>query len=533
MKRILLVDDEELSLRALKRVLRRADWEIVDVTSAQAALEALSKQTFEVVCSDWMMPDRSGLELLREIRVRWPMSQRILMTGQTDVNTLTMAISSGDIFRIIFKPVDPEELVRCIAAALDMHEILAKNNLLSETLHARDVLLAQLSGTLEDAVTRRTQQLQKAKREWELTFDAIDRPIAIVDKDRKIKRANAAYARTTGQTDMVQVPKQKCHQVLFGRSEPCPNCPLIKSLEQGESATAEVDLGNGRFFQVQTFPADAEGGDTAVCIYRDITDEKLSHAAAIHTEKMAALGRLAGGVAHEINNPLAAILAFTQIMLAESTRTTQDMEMLKMLESSAQRCKRILDSMLRFSRQPTFKLQATDLEATVKDAVLLFEVMLRTYPRAVLDVSFPALPQVSIDSNQIQQVILNLLQNALQALPEGKGTLKIAAQEAEDMVRLEVADTGTGIKEEHLAKIFDPTFTTKAPGAGTGFGLSIAQSIVASHRGRIEVQSAVGQGTTFYIWLPRADRAAVESDAQKAAGATAPKQSTPSTMRPQ
>jgi two-component system NtrC family sensor kinase len=420
---------------------------------------------------------------------------------------------------VLLKPIDPQELEQCVRSALDMHALLDGNARLSEAIAARNRLLSQLSGELEETIQRRSEMLSRAKREWERTFDAIERPIAIVGKDRTVSRANLAYA-AQGDREIRRVPGSKCHEVLFKRDTPCPNCPLDASLISGQMATSEIETPDGRAFSVHVFPGEELLSNQLVCTYLEITQERAQQRQLIQAEKLAALGRLAGGLAHEINNPLAAILSFSQLLKADGNHSDEDLEALNFIESNALRCKRIIQSMLHFSRQPAFAHEEGDLTASVREALLLFAVLMKTFPRAHLRTELATgLPNVLFDSNQVQQVILNLLTNAMHALKGGDGTITVRTYATETQVIAEVSDDGSGIKPEHLARIFEPTFTTKAAGSGTGFGLSIAQQIIATHRGQIEVDSTVGKGTTFRIRLPFATEALEASKASINLGA--------------
>jgi len=241
-----------------------------------------------------------------------------------------------------------------------------------------------------------------------------------------------------------------------------------------------------------------------VSAYRDVTDERMMTARLVETEKMAAVGQLAGGVAHEINNPLAGILTFAQLMKRDIGRAPQDLESLQLIEESALRCKRIVESLLQFSRRShEGDRRPFDLNRCVEDAAFLFGAQLKKAPHATLEVKpEPELPSVIGDTGQLGQVLLNLLQNGLYALEGKQGTLSVTTGRRDTHVCFSVEDSGVGIEPSVLPRIFEPSFTTKPPGQGTGLGLAIAYRIVQDHGGRIEVQSRVGEGSTFTVLLP-------------------------------
>ncbi len=225
-------------------------------------------------------------------------------------------------------------------------------------------------------------------------------------------------------------------------------------------------------------------------------------------EKLTSLGQLAAGVAHEINNPLSTILLYCDLLLQECTQTEQSQADLKLVISEAQRCKTIVTALLNFSRQTQIMPQPTDINQIV---VSVLEIERRRPDserlRIVADLD-PALPQVPADPLQLREVLVNLVTNALYAMPdEGQLTVRTRAA-GPAAISLEVSDTGMGIPAENLSKLFTPFFTTKPFGKGTGLGLAISYGIVKMHDGGISVRSQPGKGTTFTVTLPtqRIDR---------------------------
>jgi two-component system NtrC family sensor kinase len=244
--------------------------------------------------------------------------------------------------------------------------------------------------------------------------------------------------------------------------------------------------------------------DRAVCTYRDVTDERALIRRSIETEKMAAVGQLAGGVAHEINNPLGGILAFAQLMRRDAGRTPQDQEALELIEESALRCKKIVQSLLQFARRSRDEdRRKFDLSRCVDDAAFLFQAQLKAAPQAkLLNRLASGMPELYGNPAQLGQVVLNLLQNGLHALGGEKGTLTVETGREGERLYFQIEDSGCGIPEEHLPHIFEPSFTTKAPGEGTGLGLAIAYRIVHDHGGNFEVKSEIGKGSRFTVYLP-------------------------------
>jgi signal transduction histidine kinase len=223
----------------------------------------------------------------------------------------------------------------------------------------------------------------------------------------------------------------------------------------------------------------------------------------LQSEKMASLGRLAAGVAHEINNPLAGILIYANILLEETSPEDHRRQDLKEIVDQTLRCKDIVQELLDFSRQTRHRWVMTDLNQSIRQTIGLLGKQDLFRPIQLVEELDPDLPPLVADPGQVNQILMNLIINAVDAL-KAAGTLTVRTYPLPDSgkIGLEISDTGCGIPEENLSKIFDPFFTTKEVGKGIGLGLSTVYGIVQEHRGTIEVTSRVGQGTTFIIRLP-------------------------------
>jgi two-component system NtrC family sensor kinase len=228
--------------------------------------------------------------------------------------------------------------------------------------------------------------------------------------------------------------------------------------------------------------------------------------ALIQSEKLASIGQLAAGVAHEINNPIGVILGFAQVLLKRADPDDPIYRPLSLIEQEGLRCKNIVQDLLDFSRQSKFAPRRLSVIDVIETAVKLMEHQpnstLVTVERDYAD----ELPQVVADENQLQQVYFNIIRNAYQAMPDG-GTLRIKCASDGDEVLTSFADSGVGIPEENLRHIFDPFFTTKQVGQGTGLGLSVSYGIVRQHGGTIEASSENGSGATFTVRLPAVEPA--------------------------
>ena len=230
----------------------------------------------------------------------------------------------------------------------------------------------------------------------------------------------------------------------------------------------------------------------------------------IQSEKQASIGKLAAGVAHEINNPLTAVLTFTHLMLRRKDLPEEIRDDLQTVASQTERVRRIVKSLLDFSRQTALAPEATDINRLVEDSVRLLENQAMIKGISLCVKKDGHLPLIILDQSQCQSVLVNMLINALDATGCGGvigiETCKAAAEHCEG-VEIKISDTGCGIDPEHMDKLFDPFFTTKEPGKGTGLGLAVSAGIVQRHGGTIKVYSKRESGTAFTIWLPRGKEA--------------------------
>ncbi|MBN2014722.1 MAG: GHKL domain-containing protein [Candidatus Altiarchaeota archaeon] len=223
----------------------------------------------------------------------------------------------------------------------------------------------------------------------------------------------------------------------------------------------------------------------------------------IQSAKMATIGTLAGGIAHEINNPLGVILTNTQMLLAEE-QEPDERDSLELIEEGARRCRDIVVALLKYSRKPELdEHYAVNINYVIDDACALLRHQLDR-ENVHIRKDYCRLPVVEGNANELQQVFTNLILNAKDAIKRmrSEGEIIIKTSWEDDHVVVEVADNGCGIPEENFSKVFDPFFTTKDVGKGTGLGLAITYKVVEKHRGRIEVSSKLGIGTTFKIKLP-------------------------------
>jgi len=282
---------------------------------------------------------------------------------------------------------------------------------------------------------------------------------------------------------------------------------LKSTLDVGAKQVYEVEivtrLGEVRTVMVSVSPLQGVEGEIlgVLGIARDMTETKKLEQQIRNSEKLASVGKLAAGVAHEINNPLGGILNCLYNLRKGALSPTRQEEYWASMEHGVRRVQKIVRQLLDFSQQHEPEFSPTDINRIV-DQVLVLTTHLFAPNRIRLEtVLGHGLPSLMVDRHMIEQVLMNLILNAVQAMKSG-GVLTIRTSVAEGVCRVEVRDTGSGIPPAVLSRVFDPFFTTKSEGEGTGLGLSVNLGIVERHGGRIWVESQVGKGSTFYFTIP-------------------------------
>jgi predicted Zn finger-like uncharacterized protein len=233
---------------------------------------------------------------------------------------------------------------------------------------------------------------------------------------------------------------------------------------------------------------------------------KGAQAALVQSEKMAAFGQLGAGIAHEIKNPLAGILGLTQLSLRRAAEDDPVYKNLTIIEKETNRCTTIIQNLLKFARQEKVAFDPVNINQVAQDAAAIVEHQLEMHKVKLKKNFASSLPMISGNANQIQQVLLNLMINAQQAMEGSPGEVTVTTLSLDSShVQVQISDNGSGIPEDVQAKIFEPFFTTKEVGKGTGLGLSVSYGIIKEHNGEIKVESLPEKGTTFTIEFPLTD----------------------------
>jgi PAS domain S-box-containing protein len=336
-------------------------------------------------------------------------------------------------------------------------------------------------------------------------FDGIPDIMVLMDRNRVIRMANRAYLKRHGRT-LEQAIGRKC-LALEGECDcSLAGTRLAEAMATRRQTREEITTQIGEIFRVYCYPILGEAGEVwGILRYaKDITLEKQVESRIQQTEKMAALGQLAAGVAHEINNPLGIILCYTDLLRRQLPDREESLQDLETIEKQAGNCQRIVSDLLNFSRSRKAEPVPVDVNQAVTEVVHMVQQQFEKKGTVLQTELEEGLPEVDLDTDRIQQVFLNLMMNAQQALDGRSGRILISTtfrRESSSIVVV-VGDNGPGIPPEIRSQIFDPFFSTKQTGEGTGLGLSVSYGIVKEHGGDIEVRSNPGKWTEFVVTLP-------------------------------
>jgi PAS domain S-box-containing protein len=367
---------------------------------------------------------------------------------------------------------------------------------------------AFMNGRLYQSLREKADELQQLTEYNENILESMDSGILVLDLEGRIARWNRALERLYGQRRQ-QVLGRRLDQVFPASFlEALRGSLVLGPPDEGEIAhlyKVHLETADGRGLMVNVAAApfhlgSGERGGTLL-IFDDVTVRVRLEEQLQHSEKMASIGLLAAGVAHEVNTPLAGISSYTQMLREQVASEDPRAGLLEKIEKQTFRAAKIINNLLNFSRSGTAELETLDLNKVVLDVLSLMEHQLHNGSIKVRKELAERLPAVRGNENRMQQVFFNLLLNARDAMHRG-GWLTLATNADDDAVAVEVRDTGDGIKREHIKRIYDPFFTTKGIGRGTGLGLSVSYGIVQEHGGSIVVESSPGQGTTFRVTLP-------------------------------
>jgi PAS domain S-box-containing protein len=378
----------------------------------------------------------------------------------------------------------------------------------------------EIVSVYEDVTSRKKarEQLLRKTAEWENTFDAIPDIITLQDKNMRIIRANQATFEFFRMSPD-KLLGSTCHSLFRNSDTPCPGCPGLRAMKDFHKHCNNIEHKTlSKFFHICAAPVLNSESEFLYFVYiaHDITEKKKLEDELFHAQKMEAIGTLAGGIAHDFNNILAAILGYTELARMELPQECHARSDLDQVIIAGNRATDLVKQILTFSRKNEHRKKPLRISLIVKEAVK----MIRSSLPSSIDIQVDINQDVGLvlaDPTNIHQIVLNLCTNASHAIGSKQGRMEIilrqvklsTAQVADKhgilpgyFVVLTVKDSGAGMDEKTLSRIFDPYFTTKEQGAGTGLGLAVTHGVVEDCHGFVEVESELGKGSAFHVYLP-------------------------------
>jgi len=473
--KFLFIENSPEACDRIRSVFEKAGGDrLLFAASPATAIEIVGRETVDAVFvnpGQYAMNARECIQPLAQAAGRVPV---IVMSPQVNEETVLEALQAG-----AFECVPSGEPDAYPAVAF----------------HARTRFkIAQDQGKDAEAILR-------SQKQWMSIIDAITDYIFVLDGAHTLVRVNHAFAAAIGKH-----PRDIVGAGIAGVFDlPVPDESTRTAVQDDSSPrTYENKIGE-ELYQISIFPLQEGDRRLTIHVMKNITEVRRLKDRLYHADKLASVGLLVSGVAHEINNPLTGTIAYSELLLMKVTDDGIRSELKKILDS-AERCKKIVDNLLTFSRQRTPSKSLESINDIIDRAVDLRSYWLRSNNIQIVR-EYDPVSTVFIDAQQIQQVILNLVLNAEQAITgtgQANGMIRFTTRYDKDTrrVSIRVGDSGPGIPQKVSSKIFDPFFTTKPVGIGTGLGLSIAHGIITEHGGTISFHNAEGGGAVFTIELP-------------------------------
>jgi signal transduction histidine kinase len=444
-----------------------------------------------------------------------------------------LGIYTTDNFKDLFKIEDLDSII----------ELTGKEDVLLEIIRLRPINVGVIEhniGRLMRKLFEVDQRLRSAEEQlvFEKNFSDFliqqsTAAIVILNTDFEIVETNDPYLKAVEKSKQ-DVIGEHCYEISHGYNVPCSSsrpdmkCPLVETLRTGKSAHVIHEHprpgGHLKFCNLVTYPLRDQNGEIyqIIEVWRDITEQLSSRwdkqvkelksdlQKIVQEDRMISLGKLVASCVHEINNPIQGLMTFSYLMqeiLAEGKPSSEDLELFKshlsFMSKELERCGNIVSGLLSFSREAPKEFKEIDLGEVLNSVINLTSHKMELRNIDLTTRPYPGLLIIQGDERELQQCFLNLIFNAIEAMPEG-GQLQISSELDNDKknVRIEFQDTGYGITKENLSYIFDPFYTTKGEGKGTGLGLSIVYGITKNHKGKIKVNSKVGEGSSFVLTFP-------------------------------
>jgi signal transduction histidine kinase len=505
--RLLYIDDERSIREMTLNDLGRHGIDVTVASDGEEGLALFRQSPFPIVACDLKMPGMNGLQVLQAIKDMDPDTEVIMATGFGSQNDAIACLKAGA-YDYIYKPFNMAEFLVLIRRAWERRSLKA-NIVLYECIQSMNQSL-----DLDVVLQSVTQGLRTTLRTEDVTLNLTE---GLEAAGSAVRSASLPLEE---EEFLDGVKRRTLKTPLPGREGSLGSlivrqqgaCPSFSESDKRALSLfahhAAITIENARMHQA---------------LQKKVEELQETREQLIQSEKMSALGRLAAGVAHEINNPLTGILGQAQMLLLNMPAKTPYREDVAFMESAAQRCRTIVQDLLQFSRRQKMELQPTELPGIINQALQFAKKSFALHGIRIEESYDQHLPPVLASPAHLTQVLLNLFQNAIDAMGT-QGFLQIRAVRAESTVRLSVTDSGSGIAPEVMPHIFEPFFSTKEVGKGTGLGLAVSQGIMRDHLGTLEVQSPPpGQtrGTEFSLVLSACASSESDSSETPAFGAQA------------
>ncbi|MBU1194300.1 MAG: response regulator [Proteobacteria bacterium] len=497
-KKIMVVDDDEALADNWEDILTDEGYELVTANTCVNALSVAHEHRPQVALLDLKLPDDTGINLLAKLKKTNPDCICALMTAFADVDSAVTALERGA-FHYLQKPVRPMELINLLERIFETLQIREEKRVAEERLKESEQRFRTIFESAQDAIFLKDVNLRYT----------LVNPVM----EGLYKMDSAAFM---GHTD----------EELFGGLDAVKTQKLEKQVLQGQIVEEELKIKGPppQTFHTIKVPLMGKTGQiNGICGFaRDISSIKQLEAQLLQAQKMEAIGTLAGGISHDFNNLLQAIIGYSQMLLLDEDRTSLNYPKMEAIRKAAQRASELTAQLLTFSRKVEIHPRPVNLNHIIHQVEKLLQ---RTIPKMIeieLDLE-RSVHTVNVDPVQVEQVLLNIGVNARDAMPDGGRLIfrtvnvkgadvchKLLSNDGtKEYVLLTIADSGQGMTEKTLEHIFEPFFTTKEAGKGTGLGLAMAYGIIQSHGGQIFCDSQPGIGSSFNIYFPAINLAAV------------------------